>query len=85
MVTREQILERKKATFEITVAGIRQKHEFTLEYSETAVGKIPFLTSKRMFPINELMRIADETGLPVNSAGQKLFPKGKGPRDFLGL
>lgn len=85
MVTKEQILHNRKAVFLLVVAGIRQKHEFFVEHMETAVGKIPFLVSRRALPVSELSRVAEESQLPVFCAGQKIFPKGKSPKDFLNL
>lgn len=82
-ITKEEILLNKKAIFEITVAGMKQKHEFLVEEEQTPLGKMNFLVSKRALPLNELMRIAEENQMPVKCSGQKLFPKGKGPKDFV--
>ncbi len=82
---REKILQIGKVTLHVTVAGMRQRQDFIVEREETAFGKIPFLACSRNLLLGELMRIAEENQLPVKCAGQKLFPKGKGPKDFAGL
>ncbi len=69
----------------VTVAGIRQRHMFTVEREETPFGNVPFLACSRNLPLNELVRIAEENQLPVKCRGQKVFPKGKSPKDFAGI
>lgn len=82
---RERILQTGKVELHVTVAGMRQRHMFTIEGEETPYGKVPFLTCPRNLPLNELIRIAEENQLPVKCGGQKVFPKGKSPKDFAGI
>ncbi len=81
---RQKLLEQGKATLNVTVAGMRQRQDFMLEREETPYGKVPFLTCTRVLPLHELLKISEEFQLPVKCAGQKVFPKGKSPRDFAG-
>lgn len=82
---KERILQVGKVELKVTVAGMTQRHEFFVEREETAFGNVAFLVCRRNLPLSELVRIAGESQLPVKCAGQKVFPKGKGPKDFVGL
>ncbi len=82
---REQILQIGKVTLNVTIAGIRQRQDFVVEREDGPVGKIPYLSCARSLPINEMVRVAEENQLPVKSAGQKIFPRGKGPKDFANI
>jgi hypothetical protein len=82
---RQGILESGKVVLHAKAAGMVQRHEFSVEREETAYGKVPFLVCVRALPLTELVRLAEENQLPVKCAGQKVYPKGKGPRDFAGL
>lgn len=82
---KERILQIGKAELKVTIAGMTQRHGFFVEMEETPFGKVPFLVCRRNLPLNELVRIAEENQLPVKCAGQKIFPKGKSPKDFVGL
>lgn len=80
-----ELLQKKSVILMLTVSGMRQRHEFFIEREETSYGKVPFLMCKRNISLNELMKVAEENRLPVKCAGQKIFPKGKSPKDFAGL
>lgn len=82
---RERILQIGKVTLHAVVAGMKQRHDFTVEREDTPFGKVPFLVSRRNLPLNELLRLAEENQLPIKCAGQKIYPKGKGTKDFAGL
>ncbi len=82
---REKILQTGKVTLRVTIAGMWQRQDFFVEREETAFGKIPFLVCRRNLPLNELVRISEESQLPVKCSGQKVFPKKKGPKDFVGV
>ncbi|MFA5076964.1 MAG: hypothetical protein WC488_00885 [Candidatus Micrarchaeia archaeon] len=81
----EEVLAQKSVVLNAVIGGMRQRHEFFIEREETAFGKIPYLACRRALPVSEMMRIASESGLPVKCPGQKVFPNGKGPKDFAGL
>jgi hypothetical protein len=39
----------------------------------------------RVLDASELMRVAEETGLPVEAENGRAFPTGKGAKDFIGF
>ena len=85
MVTKEEILEKGNVVLHVRIAGITQRQEFIVEHHETAVGSVPFLVCKRALPVSEMLRLAEELKLPIESNKQKVFPAGTGPKDFAGL
>ncbi|MCX8195033.1 MAG: hypothetical protein N3G22_02925 [Candidatus Micrarchaeota archaeon] len=48
-------------------------------------GKVPFLVLDRHLDMAEIVRIAEEYQLPVESPVGKVFPRGKKESDFAGL
>ncbi|MEM2948082.1 MAG: hypothetical protein QXL47_02490 [Candidatus Anstonellales archaeon] len=72
-----------EVTVELTVAGMKQRHKFKTIKETTPFGtyeliNIPLTVSKL-----ELLRIANEKGMPVFNNGEKYFPKGKTARDII--
>jgi hypothetical protein len=59
----------------------------TLTVRRVRIGDTQFveLYFKRMVDRNELARVANELGLPVEAENGRAFPEGKGAKDFLGL
>ena len=43
------------------------------------------LVTDKFVDLGELVRLAEETGLPVFAANGRVFPKGKTAADFIGL
>ena len=66
-------------------SGMFQVLDFRLERKDTPLGKVPYLTLDRMLDLSELVRIAEEYQLPVESPSGRVFPRGKKETDFLGL
>jgi hypothetical protein len=62
-----------------------QRLPFKIIREPFPTGPVPFLTSDRFIDLPELVRIAEEYGLPVKAKNGKVFPKGKGAHDFSGL
>jgi hypothetical protein len=62
-----------------------QRLPFKIVREETPAGPVPYLTTDRLIDLPELMRVAEETGLPNSSPTGKVFPKGKKSSDFAGL
>ena len=59
--------------------------EFKLVRRDTPLGKVPFLALDRYLDMAELVRVAEEYQLPVESPVGKVFPRGKKETDFVGL
>ncbi|MBU0586701.1 hypothetical protein KJ780_04250 [Candidatus Micrarchaeota archaeon] len=78
----EDIISKKEIVLNVSVSGIRQRQYFNVKKEETAFGTVVFLAPKKDLPLNSLMQAAEQTGVPVKSNGQWLFPKGKGLKDF---
>ncbi len=65
--------------------GMYQQFTFTVKKSMSGNIEYTVLYTKRMVDISELMRIAEEAGLPVESENGKAFPKGSAALDFQNL
>ncbi len=85
MVTREEILKLGKAELKVTRSGMMQREEFIVKRIDSAFGKYAVLEVDKFIDLKELLRIAEEHQLPVFAKNGKVFPKGKGTRDFVGL
>lgn len=83
VLSKEEIIRRGFVDVHAWVGGIRQHHRLTVKKETTAFGQMPYLFTGANIPANELLRIAEETGLPVRSPTTTVFPKGKGPKDFV--
>lgn len=59
----------------------------TLQVRRVSIGGTHFveLYFKRVLDRNELARVANELGLPVEAENGRAFPEGKGAKDFLDL
>ncbi len=82
---REQVLKRSSIEIRVVRAGMFQRLPFKIEREPYPTGAVPFLASDRFIDLPELVRIAEEYGLPVKARNGKVFPKGKGAHDFSGL
>jgi hypothetical protein len=58
---------------------------FRVVRRQTPIGGVPYLVLDRMLDLAELMKVAEEYSLPVESPTGKVFPRGKKETDFLGL
>ena len=66
-------------------SGMYQLLPFRLVRRKTPSGLVPCLVLDRFLDLSELVRVAEEYQLPVESPVGKVFPKGKKEMDFLGL
>lgn len=82
---RDEILKKGEVEIRVKRAGMFQRLPFKVVREKTLGGPVPFLTTDRFIDLPELMRIAEETQLPINSPTGKVFPKGKKSSDFAGL
>jgi hypothetical protein len=78
----EDILKTGSVEVHAKVGGIRQLHVLNVTYEKTVWGTVPYLVSKHKLPTAELLRLAQELGLPIKCHGVTAFPKGKAPQDF---
>ena len=84
-MTKEEILAAGYVQIRVKRAGIWQKLTFRVEKTVSPVGLIPYLMVDRFVDMPELLRVAEETGLPVKAKNGKVFPRGKTEHDFVGL
>lgn len=81
----KRILQEGKVRVRVRRSGMLQV--ITLEVRRVKIGGTQFaeLYFKRVVDRNELARVAEELGLPVEAENGRAFPEGKGAKDFLGL
>ncbi len=80
---KDYILKKGSLLFRVQRSGMYQKLNFTVKYEEVPGGKIPYLCTDKIVESPELLRMAQETGLPVSAKNGKFFPAGKTSLDFL--
>lgn len=80
-----KILKEGKVEIRVHRPGMWQRVEFLVKRIETPIGSYPVLWTDRQIDITEMVRVAEEIGLPVKTPSGTAFPKGKGTEDFVGL
>lgn len=73
-----------------TMARVKRSgmlQNMTLNIKRVKLGDETFveLFIDRLIDMSELMRVANETGLPVEAQNGRAFPNGTGAKDFAGL
>jgi predicted TIM-barrel fold metal-dependent hydrolase len=81
----KEALAAQEISIRVKRTGIIQVLPFKVLRRETSLGKVPYLVLDRFLDLSELMRVAEEYQLPVQSPVGKVFPRGKKETDFLGL
>ncbi len=81
----ESILKEGELKLKVKRAGMLQFITFHIKKIPTGNFEYPELYSERVIDISELIRIANEVGLPVEAHGVRAFPDGKGAKDFINL
>ena len=66
-------------------AGMLQFQIFVVRRVKMGNKSFVELFLDRMIDISELIRIADEFGLPAEAENGRAFPKGTGAKDFVDL
>lgn len=66
-------------------AGMFQFQTFAVRRVKYGGGEFVELYLDKVIEMSELLRIANETGLPVESQNGRAFPEGKGAKEFMGL
>lgn len=81
----KEAMERGKVELLVWRAGVRQRVEFAAK--RLPLGTVTYLAlcTEKFIDLGELVRLAEETGLPVFAGNGKVFPKGKTAADFVGL
>jgi len=80
-----EALSKGEINVRVKRAGMFQVLTFKLARKETPVGKVPYLVLDRLLDMSELVRVAEECQLPVESPACRVFPRGKKESDFAGL
>lgn len=81
----KKILQEGGIKIRLRRAGMFQFQTFAVRRVKHGQGEFAELFLDKVIDMPELLRIANETGLPVESQNGRAFPEGKGAKDFLGL
>ncbi len=81
--TTEEIIKKGGIKIEVKRTGMLQILEFKTK--KISIGKNQFieLFCDRIIDINELLRIANELDLPIETKNGRAFPKNKSIKDFI--
>ena len=82
---RAEALQKGEIQIRVKHASMYQLLPFKVVRHMTPVGAVPYLTVDRFIDLNELMKVAEDYSLPVQSPTGKIYPRGKRELDFLGL
>ncbi len=77
------IMKKKEVRVRVKNGGMYQFILFRPVLVEFGKAKSLELLSERNIEIREAERVANELGVPVHTKNCKVFPKGKGMKDFL--
>jgi hypothetical protein len=83
--TAKKILKEGKIRVKVKRAGMLQFQVFEVKRIKIGDSYFAELFVDRLINLDELIRIANEFGLPVEAENGRAFPKGKGANDFIGL
>jgi hypothetical protein len=78
----KKILKDGFLQIKVRVSGMLQNHKFLLKKENSAFGDYYLLETDIPIMAAEMMRAANEVGLPLRSPTGFFFPKGKSPKDF---
>lgn len=81
----QRIIGEGQARIKVKRAGVLQFVIFRIKRIKAGSEQFVELFSDRMIDRDEIIRVANETGLPVEAQNGRAFPEGKGAKDFLGL
>ncbi len=81
----QEAIEKGNVELKVWRAGALQRIDFSAK--RLPAGNMQYLTlfTDRFVDLGELVRIAEEVGLPIFAANGKVFPRGKTSSDFIGL
>ncbi len=78
----KEILVAGSAKIRVRRSGMYQRITFTVKTAKLGSIEYNELFTNRLIEMPDLMRIAEETGLPVECPSGRAFPKGTGAADF---
>ncbi|MGC8699523.1 MAG: hypothetical protein ACP5HW_00085 [Candidatus Micrarchaeia archaeon] len=78
-----QIVRRGSIKIRVRRSGMLQQLTFTVREANAGNRKYYELATERIVDTSELLRVANEVGLPVKAPNGEAFPKGTGATDFL--
>jgi hypothetical protein len=82
---RQVALQKGEIEIRVKRSGMFQVLPFKVVRKQTPVGQVPYLSLDRFLDLSELLRVAEEYQLPVESPAGRVFPRGKKEGDFAGL
>jgi hypothetical protein len=80
-----EILKQGYARIRVKRAGMLQFQVFKVKRAELGGTTFVELFLDKLLDMSEMLRVANETGLPIESESRRVFPEGKGAKDFVGL
>jgi hypothetical protein len=80
-----EALEKGKVELRLKRQGSFQRIEFVVKRFPLGKAAYAALCTDRIVDAGEMERLAAEMGLPIFSANGKIYPKGTGASDFVGL
>ncbi len=78
----KNIIKNGSVKIRITRSGMLQQMTFTVREVRTGNIKYVELFCDRMIDMSELLRVANQTGLPVEAQNGTAFPEGTSASDF---
>lgn len=81
----KEILAKGKVEIKVKRAGVRQFQDFVVKRGMSPEGEYPYLFIDKFVDLSELMRVAEEYGIPVTAKNGRIFPRGKTSKDFAHL
>ena len=83
--TAKRVLAEGQARVKVKRAGMLQFVVFKIKRIKAGSDEFAELFCNRVINRDEIIRVANEIGLPVEAENGRAFPDGKGAKDFLGL
>ncbi len=81
----KRILKEGSIKARVKRSGMLQMMTFTIKRIQVGNSHYVELFLDRVIDTSELLRLANELGLPIEAQNGRAFPTGKGAKDFLGL
>lgn len=78
-------MEKGKIEVKVRRAGVLQNLELVVGRFPIGSNKFLALCTDKYVDLGELVRVAEEVGLPIFAKSGRVFPRGKGAADFVGL
>ncbi len=78
-------LQNRSIKLRVVRSGMYQQMTFHVKMVEYSGITFMELFTERVIDMSELLRLAEEIKLPVESQNGRAFPKGTGAKDFSGL